>query len=238
METRSPSMAGRPTDSSSASFSRRRSTWPSMSSSLTHEAGQGHLQPVVAGDGHHRPYLDHGVEADASALLAGRDVDLGRCDGVDLGVDDGPGVEVRQRLPQGFGAQRTGAAHSGLEHLAGHLAGSEPRHPDLRGQRLHDAHESSVELRFVDLHAQADEVSLQWFSGGTHHELPTLLAARNRPAPGVSPAGRAPASPGPQETRPRGPVLVHARGDAWCDARLRPSGPVPRTVRRGPLSRA
>ena len=41
------------------------------------------------------------------------------------------GVEVRQRFPQSFGPQRTGAAHSGLEHLARHFAGAESGHADL-----------------------------------------------------------------------------------------------------------
>ena len=67
------------------------------------DAGQGHLQPVVPGDGDQRPHLDHGVEADGAAVLPRGDVDLGGRDGVDLGVDDGLGIEVGQRLAQGLG---------------------------------------------------------------------------------------------------------------------------------------
>ena len=125
------------------------------------EAGQGDLQPVVAGDGDERPHLDHRVEGDGARVLAAGDVDLGLRDRVELGVDHGAGVEVGQRLAQRLGPQRAGAAHARLEHLARHLARTEARHADLLGERPHDVAQGAVELGLVDLHAQADEVALQ-----------------------------------------------------------------------------
>src|SRR5208283_3184711 len=106
---------------------------------------------------------------------------LGLRDRVELGVDDGACVEVRQRLAQRLGAQCTCAAHAGLEHLARHLAGAEARHAHLLRQRAHDVAQRSIELGLVDLHAQADEVPLHWLGGRTHHEPTTLpVAARRR----------------------------------------------------------
>ena len=89
-------MAGRSTTSSSASFSRRRSIWLLDLLLADRETGQRHLQPVVAGDGDERAHLDDGVEGDGAASSPAGDVDLGLRDRVELGVDDGPGVEVRQ----------------------------------------------------------------------------------------------------------------------------------------------
>ena len=126
MVTRSPSMAGRSTTSSSASFSRSRSSWRWTSSSVTLETGQRHLQAVVSGDGDQGAHLHDGVEGDRAAVLAPGDVDLGLRDRVELGVDHGAGVEVGQRLAQRLGPQRAGAAHARLEHLARHLARPEP----------------------------------------------------------------------------------------------------------------
>ena len=174
-------MAGRSTTSSSASFSRSRSIWLCISSSLTARPGQGDLQAVVAGDGDDRAHLDHSVEGDGAAVLAAGDVDLGLRDRVELGVDDGAGVEVGQGLAQSLGAQRAGATHASLEHLARHLARPEARHAHLLGQGTHHVAEGPVEFGFVDLHAQADEVSLHWLGCRTHHEPITLPAA---PQPG------------------------------------------------------
>ena len=68
------------------------------------QAGQRDLEAVVAGDGDERAHLHDGVEGDGAAVLAAGDVDLGLRDRVELGVDDGAGVEVRQRLAQRLGA--------------------------------------------------------------------------------------------------------------------------------------
>ena len=59
-------MAGRSTDSSSASFSRSRSSWRCTSSSVTARPGKRDLQPVVAGDGDERAHLHDGVEGDGA----------------------------------------------------------------------------------------------------------------------------------------------------------------------------
>ena len=158
------------------------------------EPGQGDLQSVVAGDGDERPDLDHGVEGDGAGVLAARDVDLGLRDRVEFGVDHGACVEVGQRLAQRLGAQRAGAAHARLEHLARHLAGPEPRHAHLAGERPHDVAQGTIELGLVDLDAQADEVAFHWLCGGTHHEPTTL-----------------PGGPGHERTRPASPVRDSAR---------------------------
>ncbi len=127
-------------------------------------------------------HLDHGVEGDGTAVLSPGDVDLGLRDRIELGVDDGAGVEVRQRLAQCLGAQGAGTTEARLEHLARHLAGPEAGHAHLAGERAHDVTECAIELGLVDLHAQADEVPLQWLGGGTHHEPAMLPAA---PGPGA-----------------------------------------------------
>ena len=135
MVTWSPSTAGRPTSTSSASVSRSRSTWASISSSVTARRRHGHLQPGVA-RGWRRSGRTSTTASKASgpALLARGDVDLGRGDRVDLGVGHGLGVEVGQRLAEGLGPQGHGPAHAGLEHLAGHLARTEARDPHLAGE--------------------------------------------------------------------------------------------------------
>jgi hypothetical protein len=135
------------------------------------------LEPVVARDGDDRPHLHDGIEGDDAVVFAARDVDLGLGDRVELGVDDGPGVEVGQRLAQCFGAQRAGAAHAGLEHLARHLAGPEAGDPHLLSQGAHHVAKRPIELGLVDLHTQADEVSLHGLGCRTHHERITLPAA-------------------------------------------------------------
>ena len=145
------------------------------------EARQRDLQAVVAGNGDDRTHLDHGVEGDGAAVLAAGDVDVGLRDRVELGVDDGAGVEVGQGLTERLGAQRAGTAHAGLEHLARHLARPEARHADLLGEGAHHVAEGPVEFRLVDLHTQADEVSLHWLGCRTHHEPITLPVA---PQPG------------------------------------------------------
>ena len=129
------------------------------------------------------PHLHDGVEGDGAAVLATGDVDLGLCDRVELGVDHGAGVEVGQRLAQRLGTQRAGAAHAGLEHLARHLAGAKPGHAHLLRERAHHVAEGAIELGLVDLHAQADEVPLQWLGGRTHHEATTLPGADRPPRP-------------------------------------------------------
>ncbi len=101
---------------------------------------------------------------------------------------DGTGVEVREGLAECFRPQCSGSTHTRLEHLAWHLAGTETRYSDLRSQGLDDVNQSFVKLWFVDLDAQTDEVSLQRFSGGTHHELHTLLGESRHAAQGPSPA--------------------------------------------------
>ena len=159
------------------------------------EAGQRHLEAVVAGNGDHGPHLHHGVEGDRTALLAAGDVDLGLRDRVELGVDHGTGIEVRQRIAQRLGTQRSRAAHAGLEHLARHLAGAEPRHAHLPGERAHDVAQGAIELGLVDLHAQADEVPFQRLGSRTHHEPTTLPGSGGRPGRAVRPgtaAGHAP----------------------------------------------
>ncbi len=145
------------------------------------EARQRDVQPVVARNGDDGAHLHDGVEGHGAAVLAAGDVDLGLGDRVELGVDDGAGVEVGQRLAQRLGAQRAGAAHAGLEHLARHLAGPETGHTDLLGECAHDVAERSIELGLVDLNTQADEVPLHWLCCRTHHEPITLPAV---PRPG------------------------------------------------------
>ena len=179
--TRSPSMAGGPPRRAQRRSRAGGRAGVCISSSLTERPGQCDLQPVVARNGDDRPHLHDGVEGDGAAVLAARDVDLGLGDRVELGVDDGAGVEVRQRLAQRLGTQRAGAAHAGLEHLARHLAGPETGHPDLLGQCAHHVAERSIELGLVDLHTQADEVPLHWLGCRTHHERITLPAV---PRPG------------------------------------------------------
>ena len=137
------------------------------------------MQAVVARDGDERAHLHHGVEGDGTAVLAAGDVDLGLRDRIELGVDHGAGVEVRQRLAQCLGAQRAGTTHARLEDLARHLARPEARHTHLTGERAHDVTERAIELGLVDLHAQADEVPFHRLCSGTHHE-PVMLPVASR----------------------------------------------------------
>ena len=66
---------------------------------VTHgESRQGDMQAVVARNRNDGPHLHDGVEGHGPAVLAAGDVDLRLGDGVELGVDDGAGVEVGQRL--------------------------------------------------------------------------------------------------------------------------------------------
>ncbi len=126
------------------------------------EPGKRHLQPVVAGNGHERAHLDHRVERDRTLVLAGGDVDLGPRDGIELGVDHRTRVEVRQRLAQRLGPQRTRATHARLEHLARHLAGTKARYPHLTGKRPHDVTDGAVDLGLVDLRRSGGRGSRPW----------------------------------------------------------------------------
>jgi hypothetical protein len=132
------------------------------------ESRQRDLQTVVARDGNERTHLDDGVERHRAALLAAGDVDLGLRDRVELGVRDGLRVEVGYGLAQRFRSQCPGTTHARFEHLAGDLPGSKTRYTDLARQRPHDVTHGLVELGFVDFHAQADKVPLDWLSGRTH----------------------------------------------------------------------
>jgi hypothetical protein len=134
------------------------------------EAGHRHHQPAVAGDGHGGPDLHDCVEGDGTAFLARCDVDLGRGDGVDLGVDDRLCVDVRQQVADRLLAQDTGPAQAGFEDPAGDLAGAEPRHPHLGSQATDRGVESPVDLLLVNLDGEPDTVALDGGSGRTHKE--------------------------------------------------------------------
>ena len=125
--------------------------------------------PAVAGHLDRRAHLDDGVERDGAALVAAGDVDLRRGDDVDVVLDDGRGVVLRQRVLQRLlpSGQRPDA---GLDDLAGRLAGPEALDAHLAGDLLERRIDGLLELLLVDLDGELDLVPLEGFDGGSHAE--------------------------------------------------------------------
>ena len=164
----------------------------------------GGLQAVVAGDADDRADLDDGIEADRAGVFAAGDVDLRRGDRVDRGLDERLGVEVGDDLAQRLGPQGLGPAHPGLEDLARHLAGAEPRDPGLLGDRPDRVVQCLVDLGLVDFDRQADLVAFDGFGGSSHNGALTLPAI-DRVSPTEGPDALAGA-------RPRRPPARSRRG--------------------------
>src|ERR1019366_3917229 len=76
-----------------------------------------HAKLVLSSDEDLRTNLDVGLKDQVAVLFAGRDVDVGRSNGIDQGVGDGVRVKVRNRVTDGLGAQRGRSAQVGHQHV-------------------------------------------------------------------------------------------------------------------------
>ena len=90
-------------------------------------------QLVVSDELYLRPDLDDGVELDVAVFLAGRDLDLGRRDDVDVVFVHRVDVVLGQRVLQRLFA-RDVAAEARLEQTPRRLARTEPGDPNLRAR--------------------------------------------------------------------------------------------------------
>ena len=124
-------------------------------------------QAVVARHGDLRAHLARGVEPDRALLLAGRDLDLGRGDQVDVVLADGLGQVLRDGVAQRLLAGRSDA-DAGLEHPARRLAGAEAGQPDLAGDLAERRVDVLVELGLVDVDRQLDLVALEGLQRALH----------------------------------------------------------------------
>jgi hypothetical protein len=145
-----------------------------------------HPQPAVAGHRDPGPDLDHCVEDDRSVRLPGGDVDLRRCDDVDVVLPHRLRVVLGQRLAQRLLACRLGP-HPRLEDLPGGLPRAEARDPDLLGDAPERRVERLVELHLVDLDAELDLVALEGFDARLHR--PGVYRGPTTPSRGGRPAG-------------------------------------------------
>ncbi len=128
---------------------------------------EGHLELLVAVDGHDRTHLDHGVEAHRTLLVASGDVDLGRRDHVDRVLAHRVDVELRQALAHGLFAGDAGSQLR-LEQTSRCLPGPEPGNADLLGDPAKRGVEFLVELGFVDRDRQLDLVAVEGFERRVH----------------------------------------------------------------------
>ena len=116
----------------------------------------------MALDGDDRSHLDDRVELDVADLLAGRDVDLGRRDHVDVLGDDRLGVVLGERVAQRLVARHLGAEAS-LEQPAGSLAGTEARHLHFLRQLAERGVDRLLEVFRRDRDVEADLVVFERF---------------------------------------------------------------------------
>ncbi len=165
--TKSPVSAGRSTSLSEASRASSASWASVMSSSLTSTAGQLDAQRVVAGHGDDRTHLAGRLELDRTGLLAVGDLDLGCGDQVDVVLVDRARQVLGNRVAQCLLACRA-EADAGLEHLAGHLAGTESGEVDLLRQQLERLVDVLVELSLFDFDVHLDLVVLEDFNRTLH----------------------------------------------------------------------
>ncbi len=111
--------------------------------------------------------LHHCVEGHRPGFLTGGDVDLGRGDGIDVLVPDGPGVVARQRVAERLLASHV-LAQPGLEDPPGGLPGTEARDADLPGDLPKGGVQGPLELLLVDLDRELDLVALEGLDDGFH----------------------------------------------------------------------
>jgi hypothetical protein len=155
------------------------------------EAGHGDHQPLVAGDGRRRAHGDEGVEGNGPRLVAGGDVDLGLVNGIELGVVHRPGVELGKGLTQGLAPQGGGTPHPGLDHPTRHFPRTEAWHAHVATQPPDHVLECFVDLPFVDLDGQADQVARFGGGGGAHRKGRLYRSTVFPPASGFAgPAAR------------------------------------------------
>ena len=126
-------------------------------------------QLVVAEQAYLRPHLDNGVELDVAVLFAGRDLDLGWCDDVDVVRLDGFHVVLRQRVTQGLLARGFGT-EARFEQLPGRLAGPEAGNTHFACQLLERAVDGSFEFVGRDSDVQFDLVAVECLDRALHKE--------------------------------------------------------------------
>ena len=157
------------------------------------DGGNLDLQGFVATDLDRWPDLDDGVEGDGALVLAGRDVDLGRGDDVDLVLAHGGGVVVGKGLPEGL-TPGILLPDPSLEDLAWRLARTEARESNLPGQTGEGGVEVLFELSFVELDHELDLVALEGLNRGLHRLKCTDAGSGARPVvrAGAIPVGNRP----------------------------------------------
>jgi hypothetical protein len=121
--------------------------------------GDGDPQAAVAGHLHHRADLDDGLEGHRPLGLSLGDLQLWRCDHIDVVLAHGVEVEVGYGVLDGLAAAHLGT-EARLEDATGCLAGTEAGNPDLAGELLEGTVDSLVELVLVDLDRHLDLVAL------------------------------------------------------------------------------
>ena len=124
-------------------------------------------QARVARHRNRRPNLDDGVEGHGALVLARRDLELRRGDGVDFVFLDRLVVVGRQRLAQRLFPTDV-FAQLGLEDAAGRLARPEARETDLLRDPPERGIDVLLELAFVDFDRELDLVALEGFDDGLH----------------------------------------------------------------------
>ena len=91
-----------------------------------------------------------------------------------------PGEIQRHRVTQRLLAGGTDA-DAGLEHLAGHLAGAEPRQVDLLREGFESTIDVVLELVLLDLDVQLDLVALEGFQRTLHRSASVSAGAPSEP---------------------------------------------------------
>ena len=137
-------------------------------------------QALVTGHGDLRSHLDHGLELDGPGLLAPRDLDLGRGDGVDGLILDSLDVVVGQGVTERFLACHLGT-EPGFEEAPRRLAGPEAGDAGLAADLAEGGVDGLVELGLVDLDRNLDLVALKGLNAGPHRRT-TLPGGPANPA--------------------------------------------------------
>ena len=175
----SPSRAGRPTSASSAKLPRKPVDLGVDLLVGDRRARDLDPQALVAGQVQLGPHLDHGVEGQRTGFLAGRDVDLGRGDGVDVVIPQAPGSSSRAGRRGGL---RTAPSPcpTGPRGCAGVPCRAKARDADLPGDLAEGGVDGLLELLLIDLDRQLDLVALEGLDHGFHSDPDFIEATESR----------------------------------------------------------
>ena len=125
------------------------------------------LELVVAGEVHDGPDLDDRVELDVALLLPGGDLDLGRGDRIDVVLDHGVGVVVRDAVLQCLLTRDLGP-EARLEDAARRLAGAEPGDAHLASELAERGFDRGLEFGRGDRDVELDAVVFERLDRGLH----------------------------------------------------------------------